>query len=79
MKQHRALFDFEIDFINGGGIQAQRFRLDIGTDRISDEDLARCVVRDLRLLMVREVRILRKEIVEEPHRRHVDEPHGKSP
>ncbi|HVM36338.1 MAG TPA: cyclase [Actinomycetota bacterium] len=78
MKQHRALFDFEIDFTNGGGIQAQRFRLDIGTDRISDEDLARCVVRDLRLLMVREVRILRKEIVEEPHKRDVDESHGKS-
>jgi hypothetical protein len=78
MKQHRALFDFEIDFTNGGGIQGQRFRLDIPTDRISDEDLARCVVGDLRLLMVREVRILRKEIVEEPHERVSAEPHGRS-
>lgn len=69
MNQHRALFDFEIDFANGGGLQAQRFRLDIQGTHISDEELAHCVVRDLRLLMVREVRILRKEIVEEGHRR----------
>jgi arylformamidase len=66
---HRAQFDFEIDFSNGGGIQGQGFRLDIDGDDISDEELAVAIVRDLRLLMVSEVRILNKQIVGEPHKR----------
>ena len=65
----RVVFDFEIDFRNGGGLQGQDFRLDIDTDHISDDDLADHLVRDLRLLMVGEVRILRKRIVHEPHKR----------
>lgn len=68
---NRAIFDFEVDFSNGGGLQGQRFRLDIDGDDISDEALAAYVVRDLRLLMVAEVRILKKEIIEEPHKRGV--------
>ena len=67
--EHRVQFDFEIDFTNGGGIQGQGFRLDIDGDDISDEDLARAIVQDLRLLMVGEVRILNKQIIREPHKR----------
>ncbi|MEO5886711.1 MAG: cyclase [Anaerolineales bacterium] len=63
-------FDFEIDFINGGGIQGQDFRLDIEGDDISDQELAKYIVKDMRLLMVREVRILNKEIIVEKHKRH---------
>ena len=66
---HRAQFDFEIDFSNGGGIQGQGFRLDIDGEDVSDEQLAAAIVRDLRLLMVGEVRILNKQIVREPHKR----------
>ena len=65
----RACFDFEADFTNGGGLQGQGFRLDIeGTD-ISDDDLARNIIQDLRLLMVGSMRILNKRIIEEPHKR----------
>jgi len=67
--QKRALFDFEVDFSNGGGIQGQDFRLDIPRDDISDDELGRYIIRDLRLLMVADVRILRKQIIAEAHKR----------
>ena len=67
--QKRAQFDFEVDFSNGGGIQGRDFRLDIPGDDITDEELGRYIVRDLRLLMVRHVRILRKQIIGEAHKR----------
>lgn len=68
----RAVFDFEIEFSNGGGIQGQDFRLDIEGDDISDDALADYLVRDLRLLMVGSVRILHKRIIAEPHKRFAD-------
>jgi hypothetical protein len=68
----RVLFDFEIEFTNGGGIQGQEFRLDIDGDDISDEELARYIVEDMRLLMVENVRILNKKIINEKHKRRSD-------
>lgn len=68
----RVMFDFEVDFSNGGGIQGQGFRLDIFGDDISDAELADYIVRDMRLLMVGEVRILNKQIIQEPHKRDPD-------
>jgi len=65
----RVKFDFEIEFANGGGIQAQDFRLDIDGEDISDQELADYIVRDMRLLMVGKVRIRNKEIIAEPHKR----------
>ena len=67
--QHRVVFDFEIDFSNGGGLQGQDFRLDIDGDEIDDAALAEYLVRDLRLLMVGAVRILRKRVIAETHKR----------
>jgi kynurenine formamidase len=67
--QKRAQFDFEVEFSNGGGIQGQDFRLDIPGEDISDDELGRYIVRDLRLLMVGQVRILRKQIITEAHKR----------
>jgi len=69
-KQKRVVFDFEIDFSNGGGMQGQEFRLDINGDDIEDKALADYIVKDMRLLMVGEVRILNKKIITEPHKRH---------
>ncbi|MGB8273166.1 MAG: cyclase, partial [Priestia megaterium] len=43
----RVIFDFEVDFTNGGGIQGQEFRLDIEGDDISDEELAKYIVKDM--------------------------------
>ncbi|MBH0166778.1 cyclase [Fictibacillus sp. 7GRE50] len=65
----RVQFDFEIDFTNGGGLQGQEFRLDLHGDDITDEELAKYIVDDMRLLMVGEVRILNKKIIEEKHKR----------
>ncbi len=54
----RVRFHFEVDFSNGGGLQGQDFRLDIEGEDISDEELSRYLVEDMRLLMVQQVRIL---------------------
>jgi hypothetical protein len=67
--QKRVVFDFEIDFSNGGGLQGQQFRLDIDGDDISDAELADYIVDDMRLLMVGAVRILNKRTIEEAHKR----------
>jgi arylformamidase len=65
----RVQFDFEIEFLNGGGLQGQGFRLDIEGDDIEDHALAQYIVRDLRLLMVGRVLIRNKSIIAEPHKR----------
>lgn len=65
----RVVFDFEIEFTNGGGIQGQDFRLDIDGNDISDEELAKYIVEDMRLLMVGKVTILNKKIINEKHKR----------
>lgn len=65
----RVVFDFEIDFSNGGGMQGQGFRLDIEGDNIDDQALVDYIVEDMRLLMVGEVRILNKKIISEKHKR----------
>lgn len=66
----RVQFDFEVDLSNGGGLQGQRFRLDIDGNDIDDEALADYIVRDLRLLMVGAIRILNKTIIMEQHKRN---------
>jgi arylformamidase len=67
--QHRVQFDFEIEFLNGGGLRGRDFRLDLPGDDIDDDSLGRAVVADLRLLMVGSVRITNKTIIREPHKR----------
>jgi arylformamidase len=75
----RVMFDFEIEFTNGGGIQGQDFRLDIDGDVVSDKDLADYIVKDMQLLMVGEVRILNKEIFTEKHKRQpINKPSSRS-
>lgn len=69
VNDRRVLFDFEITFQNGGGLQGQDFRLDIDHDTISDDDLGALIVEDLRLLMVETVRVFNKRYVDEPHKR----------
>ena len=67
--QKRVVFDFDIQFTNGGGIQGQDFRLDIAGDEISDKELTDYIVADLRLLMVGKVSILNKHYITEAHKR----------
>ena len=68
-QQKRVQFDFEVEFLNGGGLQGQGFRLDIEGDDIDDSALAQYVIQDLRLLMVGRLAILNKTIIVEPHKR----------
>ena len=70
VEEKRVVFDFEIDFSNGGGIQGQGFRLDIDGDNIEDKTLADYIVDDMQLLMVGEVRILNKRVIFEKHKRN---------
>ncbi|ASU32316.1 cyclase family protein [Mucilaginibacter xinganensis] len=69
MIDRRVIFDFDIAFTNGGGIQGQDFRLDIDGDTIDDKALADYLVKDMQLLMVGEVEILNKHYIEEKHKR----------
>jgi arylformamidase len=69
MSDKRVVFDFAVEFSNGGGIQGQDFRLDIDGDDIADSALAEYIIKDMRLLMVGAVHILNKRIIEEPHKR----------
>lgn len=66
---HRVVFDFNIEFTNGGGIQGQDFRLDITGETITDAELADYIISDLRLLMVGKVEILNKFYIQEKHKR----------
>jgi len=69
VRDRRVVFDFEITFANGGGVQGQDFRLDIEEEGISDLELADYIVEDLRLLMVSKVEILNKRYIQDPHKR----------
>jgi kynurenine formamidase len=69
MQEKRVVFDFDLSFTNGGGMQGQDFRLDIDGETISDQELADYIVRDMQLLMVGKVDILNKYYIEEPHKR----------
>jgi kynurenine formamidase len=53
--ERRVLFDFEIEFANGGGVKGEGFRLDIQGEGISDDELADYVVRDMRLFLTEDV------------------------
>ena len=74
MNDTRVVFDFEISFTNGGGIQGQDFRLDIDGDTIDDKALADYIVNDMQLLMVGEVKILNKHYISEKHKRKPVDP-----
>ena len=64
----RMEFDADVTFRNGGGLQAQGFRLDIPGADIDADALAELFVRHLGLLMVDQVRITNKVLLREPHK-----------
>jgi len=68
MVQHRAVLDVRIAFVNGGGLQADGFRLDVPRADLTEAEVSRLLVQHLGLAMVGEVVLDRLEIVEEPHK-----------
>jgi kynurenine formamidase len=68
VSDYRAVFDVRISFINGGGLSAEGFRLDVPTEDVTEAEVARLLVQHLGLALVRQVRFDRLEIVAEQHR-----------
>jgi arylformamidase len=68
MPDHRAHFDFDIRFANGGGLAGTGFRLDLPSPDLDETAIGLLLVRHLGLALVDEVELRGLRIVEEPHR-----------
>ena len=68
MTDYRAVFDVQIAFVNGGGLTAEGFRLDVPGSGTSERDVARLLVQHLGLALVGDVRFSRLQIVAERHK-----------
>ena len=67
MPQFRAHFDAQVEFVNGGGLTANGFRLDLPTEDADEQTVGRLFVQHLGLALVGSVRLTNVEIVEEQH------------
>jgi arylformamidase len=68
VSDYRAVFDARISFVNGGGLTAEGFRLDLPDRDVTEADIGRLLVQHLGLALVGEVRLSDLRIVEEQHR-----------
>ncbi|MGX5696961.1 cyclase family protein [Agromyces soli] len=68
MTEYRAVFDAEIVFVNGGGLSARGFRLDVPGPDIGEAAVAELLVRHLGLALVGAVEFTSFAIVEEAHK-----------
>ncbi|KQR52197.1 cyclase [Leifsonia sp. Leaf336] len=68
MTEYRAHFDAVVSFVNGGGLTAEGFRLDVPSADIAEDELAELFVRHLGLALVGKVDLRDVRIVAEPHR-----------
>src|SRR5919108_5385994 len=68
MTEYRAVFDAAVTFANGGGLQAQGFRLDLPGPDVTGAELGELFVRHLGLLMVDRVHLTGVGVVAEPHK-----------
>jgi kynurenine formamidase len=66
--QHRAHFDFDIRFANGGSLSGTGFRLDLPSADASEQEIARLLIQHLGLALVADVELRGLRIVEEAHR-----------
>jgi arylformamidase len=66
--EYRAHFDANVEFVNGGRLTAEGFRLDLPGPDLSKEQLAELFVQHLGLALVGEVQLRSVEIVEEAHK-----------
>jgi arylformamidase len=66
--QYRAHFDAHVEFVNGGSLSAEDFRLDLPGRAVDPDEVARLFVQHLGLALVGSVELHDLEIVEEQHR-----------
>ncbi|MFB6610210.1 cyclase family protein [Agromyces sp. NPDC056379] len=68
MTEYRAHFDADIAFVNGGGLRAEAFRLDLPSQQLTEAEIGELLVRHLGLALVGNVELSNLEIVEEAHK-----------
>ncbi|MFE6735236.1 hypothetical protein [Microbacterium sp. NPDC057650] len=68
MTSYRAVFDAEVTFSNGGGLQAQGFRVDLPGPDATPELIGELFVASLDLLMTETVSVHGVRIIEEEHK-----------
>ena len=68
MPDHRAHFDFELCFANGGDLTGTGFRLDLPSADVDEAAIGRLLVEHLGLTLVDTVELRGLRIVAEPHR-----------
>jgi arylformamidase len=66
--QYRAEFDAVVTFSNGGGLQAQGFRVDVPHGEVTEAEIGALFVASLSLLMVDRVELTGVRIFAEPHK-----------
>ncbi|UOE44002.1 cyclase family protein [Agromyces larvae] len=68
MTEYRAVFDADVAFLNGGGLRAEGFRLDLPAPDLDADEIGRLLVQHLGLAMVGRVDLANLEVVEEAHK-----------
>ncbi|WP_157007680.1 cyclase family protein [Agromyces laixinhei] len=68
MTEYRARFDADISFVNGGGLHAEAFRLDLPSPQLTEAQIGELLVRHLGLALVGSVELSNLSVVEEAHR-----------
>lgn len=81
MTEYRAHFDADIAFVNGGGLRAEAFRLDLPSPQLTEAEIGELLVRHLGLALVGRVELSNLEIVAEAHKgsRGVGEGRARAP
>jgi arylformamidase len=68
MPDYRAHFDAVVQFVNGGSLTAEGFRLDVPSSEVDRTEVARLFIQHLGLALVGQVNLTEFQIVEEAHR-----------
>lgn len=66
--EYRAQFDASVTFLNGGGLSAEGFRIDVPGPATSEQEVAALFVASLALLMVDRVELREVRVFPEPHK-----------
>jgi arylformamidase len=68
MTDYRAELDATVTFLNGGGLTAQGFRVDVPSSDVSEQEVGELLVASLALLMVDRVELSNVRVFEEQHK-----------
>src|SRR3982751_5177495 len=66
--EYRAQFDARVSFSNGGGLDAEGFRVDVARPDVDENQVAELFIASLGLLMVDRVELRGLRVFAEPHK-----------